>query len=97
MFHFNELMVMCLARMFSLTVSHVPIADTQSKDGIYAARCVQCGHFFKFRTVPTVKSTVTLTVNGQQYTGKLCNANCKIIFVLGRQVSNSTTLALASF
>lgn len=48
--------------------SHVPVADARSEDGIYAASCVQCGHFFKFRTVPAVKSTVTLTVNGKQYT-----------------------------
>ena len=48
---------------------HVPLVNGHNTDGIQAATCVNCGHFFKFKTVSPFKSTITLTVNGQQYTG----------------------------
>ena len=53
----------------SLFYRHVPLVNGHNTDGIQAATCVNCGHFFKFKTVSPFKSTITLTVNGQQYTG----------------------------
>ncbi|XP_052797561.1 xanthine dehydrogenase/oxidase-like isoform X2 [Mya arenaria] len=46
--------------------SHVPVSSCAN--GVQAATCVSCGHFFKFRAVEPLKSTITLTVNGKQYT-----------------------------
>ncbi|WAR01989.1 ALDO4-like protein, partial [Mya arenaria] len=45
---------------------HVPVSS--SANGVQAATCVSCGHFFKFRAVGPLKSTITITVNGKQYT-----------------------------
>lgn len=51
-----------------LLVSHVPSCG-ELVDGVYAANCQACGHFFKTRAVPTPKSQFSFTVNGQSYTG----------------------------
>ncbi|CAG5117383.1 unnamed protein product [Candidula unifasciata] len=47
--------------------SHLPRKDNLA-NGVYACTCVNCGHFFKFRTVQNFKSSVSFTINGTQYT-----------------------------
>ncbi|KAK3581542.1 hypothetical protein CHS0354_031883 [Potamilus streckersoni] len=59
--------------------SHVPIQG-ELMDGVYAATCQACGHFFKFRPVSQIRSTVSFTVNGKQYS-------------VGNDVEPTTTLA----
>ncbi|XP_060607441.1 uncharacterized protein LOC132759647 [Ruditapes philippinarum] len=50
--------------------SHVPVSSPSPSpfSGVQASTCAQCGHFFKFRTLGPTKSTISLTVNGKQYT-----------------------------
>ncbi|KAL4225427.1 hypothetical protein ACF0H5_016117 [Mactra antiquata] len=50
------------------------------KDGTFASTCVNCGHFFKFKSVAPYKSSVSFTVNGQAIT-------------VGNEYSPSTMLA----
>ncbi|KAK6190255.1 hypothetical protein SNE40_002166 [Patella caerulea] len=46
---------------------HSPVKG-ELTDGVYAADCQNCGHFFKFRAQGPVRSTFSMTVNGQSYT-----------------------------
>ncbi|XP_069131711.1 uncharacterized protein [Argopecten irradians] len=48
-------------------VSHLP-QQKDVKNGVFAATCQNCGHFFKFKVDSGLATTVTLTVNGQKYT-----------------------------
>ncbi|XP_064601061.1 xanthine dehydrogenase-like [Liolophura sinensis] len=57
---------------------HVP-SSGELVEGVYAANCQACGHFFKTRAVPTPKSQFSFTVNGQTHT-------------VGNQFSAGTTL-----
>ncbi|WAR26952.1 XDH1-like protein [Mya arenaria] len=47
--------------------SHVPTYST-SENGVQAATCVACGHFFKFKVTREVRSEVKFKVNGKEYT-----------------------------
>ncbi|KAL4223518.1 hypothetical protein ACF0H5_016989 [Mactra antiquata] len=47
---------------------HVPVKQSGTNNGVQAAMCVQCGHFFKFRSVPSYKTNISFKVNGQTYT-----------------------------
>ncbi|KAJ8299303.1 hypothetical protein KUTeg_023363 [Tegillarca granosa] len=46
--------------------SHIPNKN-QLTNGVYAANCENCGHFFKFRATSGLASEITLTVNGKKY------------------------------
>ncbi|XP_055957738.1 xanthine dehydrogenase/oxidase-like [Patella vulgata] len=46
--------------------SHSPVKG-ELKDGVYAADCQNCGHFFKFRAAGPFRSTFSVTINGQSY------------------------------
>ncbi|KAK3101621.1 hypothetical protein FSP39_004931 [Pinctada imbricata] len=52
---------------FCICFSHLPQKDGL-RDGVYAANCENCGHFFKFRAKTGLASSITLSVNGQKYT-----------------------------
>jgi len=51
----------------SCNTPHKP-SPSDSKNGVYAAACVKCGHTFKFRAVLPFKTSISLTVDGKQYT-----------------------------
>lgn len=40
------------------------------ENGVFAANCESCGHFIKFQVKSDVNSKITVTINGQKYTGK---------------------------
>ncbi|XP_025087515.1 xanthine dehydrogenase-like [Pomacea canaliculata] len=48
--------------------SHLPPVGRDLKNGVYAATCEKCGFFFKFRAREPTNSSVTFTINGNQYT-----------------------------
>lgn len=41
------------------------------ENGVFAANCECCGHFIKFQVKSDVNSKITVTINGQKYTGTL--------------------------
>lgn len=41
----------------------------QTKDGVFAGNCEGCGYFFKFRVKSDINSEISVTINGQKYTG----------------------------
>ncbi|XP_005106600.1 xanthine dehydrogenase 1 isoform X2 [Aplysia californica] len=49
------------------SAKHLPQKGSLSS-GIYAFNCENCGHFFKFKAVADVKSTITFSINGKEYT-----------------------------
>lgn len=73
-----------------LPCRHIPLVGGHFRNGVQAATCVNCGNFFKFKVVAPFKSTISLTVNGKQYTGRLfANDRCQRLqaFI---SVSNNT-------
>lgn len=56
-----------------VSFSHVPLSGSATSGSVQAASCVQCGHFFKFRAIGPTNSTITLKVNGKDYTGRVKN------------------------
>ncbi|ESO95691.1 hypothetical protein LOTGIDRAFT_231915 [Lottia gigantea] len=46
---------------------HIP-APSNLSNGVYAADCLNCGHFFKFRTTQPVRSSFSFKINGQDVT-----------------------------
>ncbi|CAL1541535.1 unnamed protein product [Lymnaea stagnalis] len=47
--------------------NHLPTKGNLT-NGVYACTCENCGHFFKFKAIQDIKSTVTFKINGVSYT-----------------------------
>ncbi|KAH9518829.1 hypothetical protein Btru_006359 [Bulinus truncatus] len=62
--HFNKPpMVNCPV----CSANHIPLKESLL-DGIYGCTCENCGHFFKFKAIQDIKSSVTFKINGSSYT-----------------------------
>ncbi|KAL4224843.1 hypothetical protein ACF0H5_015539 [Mactra antiquata] len=70
---------------------HLPFQG-QIKDGVYAATCECCGHFFKFKASLPVRSEIQITINGQEYTvGNNYNAATSLNeFLREKRISTGT-------
>ena len=53
--------------------SHSPVNESLD-NGVFAATCQACGHFFKFKASPQLRSDIKLKINGKEYTGNLASS-----------------------